>query len=202
MGKRIDLKGMKFGRLTVISYSHTNKGKMACWRCACECGKEVVVSGSDLRTEKTKSCGCLNSERSSLRFKKHGKSKTRIYMIWCSMLKRCNNESDKGYKNYGGRGIKVCKRWLKFENFFADMGEKPSGKSLDRIDNDGDYCPENCRWATRKQQARNTRAVALFEMDGKRKSIAEWAELYGISSLRIWYRVNKLGWDLKKALTT
>jgi len=127
--------------------------------CKCNCGKETIVRGSDLKSEKTKSCGCFLKKGGRLT---HGHSKigkvSKVYMVWCDIKKRCNNKNNKDYKYYGGRGIKVCKRWSKFENFLRDMGEVPSGLTLDRINNDLGYFKKNCRWATRKEQANNQRS--------------------------------------------
>lgn len=155
MGKiPIEMTGMKFGRLKVIKkLSSRNINGHVIWKCLCRCGIKIKVSGHSLRSKNTKSCGCLKIEKLTT----HGKSYSRTYDIWAHMLQRCNNKRHKAYKYYGGRGIKVCKRWLKFENFLEDMGKKPKGLSIDREDNDGNYDKKNCRWATSSEQARNRR---------------------------------------------
>lgn len=119
--------------------------------------------------------------------------------IWRDMHRRCYDRSRKEYHRYGGRGIKVCQRWHNFENFFADMGERPSGMSLDRIDNDGDYSPENCRWATVKEQNNNTRANRVITFNGESKSMTQWAEEVGIKVGTIWMRLH-LGWSIEETL--
>jgi hypothetical protein len=131
----------------------------------------------------------------------HGLSNTREYRIWNSMRQRCNNPSAKQYDSYGGRGIRVCERWNEFSAFIADMGFRPSRQlSLERIDNDGDYCPENCRWATKTQQQRNTRWCHLLTYNGKTRCVTEWAEVVGIHRNTIHHRLH-LGWSTERALT-
>jgi len=146
----IDLTGQVFSRLTVIGRAG-HRGRSAAWSCVCECGKESVVSSDNLRRGKIRSCGCFRlGHVVALGITSHPEYKT-----WSAMKNRCFNVNNPGYKWYGGRGITVCDRWLAFESFCADMGPKPEGLTLDRTDNDGNYEPTNCRWATREQQARN-----------------------------------------------
>jgi hypothetical protein len=145
--------GLRFGRLVAVRYVH-NERAGALWQCRCDCGQMTIALVSNLRHGRTKSCGCRQGIR-------HGGWGSPEYWCWHAMLQRCNNPRNPGYKNYGDRGIKVCKRWHRFEHFYSDMGDRPAGLSIDRIDNDGDYKPSNCRWATQAQQHSNKRRPQL-----------------------------------------
>jgi len=188
-----DLTGRCFGRLSVVGFSHSGKNGRAFWRCSCSCGSVVSVSGTSLKTGGTVSCGCSST--------KHGKAGTPIYGVWNSMIQRCTNSKRDRYKNYGGRGIVVCEEWLSFENFYKDMGDKPSSDhTLDRIDVNGSYCRENCRWATSEEQNNNKRTSRFVAFDGQVRTIKQWSEALGISYNTLRSRLDS-GWEIERALT-
>lgn len=187
--------GKEFGQLIVLKKS----GKYCL--CKCNCGTEKYVRMDHLKSGATKSCGCVGRLNSSLAKTTHGMSHTRIFKIWLGMINRCKNDHS---GNYGKRGISVCSRWLdSFDNFYFDMGEPPSTlHSIDRINVNGNYEPNNCQWATRTMQARNTRRNTFLRFRGERKTIAEWAKVTGIKPSTICVRIYNLGWSIDKALST
>lgn len=159
MWQALDIAGHKFGKLTVLYRIENSSDRKSRWVCKCECGKESIVQGKSLRRGNTKSCGCLLVEIRGKATITHGLRRRPEYKTWCNMKQRCYNEKRKDYQYYGGRGIKICDRWLdSFENFYTDMGPRPSiDLSIDRLDVDGNYEPENCKWATCAEQLRNRR---------------------------------------------
>ncbi len=192
-----DLTGRKFGRLTVQSFSHKDKHGQFVWHAVCECGTVKQVSRSNLMG-KTKSCGCLKREVSGRRT--HGLSGTSTHRVWKSMMARCYTPSATGFKNYGGRGIGVCDRWREsYVNFLADMGERPEGFTIERINVNGPYNPDNCRWATRMEQGANKRNNVVFDVGGERLTMAEAAKAVDIPYDMLRHRVSR-GWSGASAL--
>lgn len=161
------------------------------WNCRCECGAEGEVSSHTLRNGSSTSCGCFMREFQAARWKTHGKTGSKEYIVYRGMIKRCTNPNEPSYKNYGGRGIAVCQRWLdSFENFLDDMGERPNGKfSLNRLNNEGNYCKENCAWSSDIEQHNNTRCNRYITRDGVTKTIAEWCRELGLNRSTVYARL-------------
>lgn len=195
--------GQKFGRLTVLKRAENNPGQQGVrWLCQCECGNVKSIQAGKILNGQTKSCGCFQRERMVNMNRRHGMFGTRIYRIWTRMMTRCTNQKARNYADYGGRGIRVCERWKKFENFYADMiGTYRDGLSIDRIDPNGDYYPENCRWETATRQQRNRRITKILEFNGRRQSIADWADELAIPLGTLRERLRR-GWTTERALTT
>ena len=180
--------GQRLHYLTVLHESPTDGGY---WFCRCECGTEKWIHWNSAVQGKIKSCGCFKRNQIIARCLKHGMTKSRTYRAWAAMLTRIRNRNRGRFKDYGGRGISVCARWLSFENFFADMGEQPQDKTIDRINNDGDYEPGNCRWATIKEQANNTRRSHPLTYRGETKPPKEWARIAGINYFTLMSRLSR-----------
>lgn len=201
---RLNLVGQRFGRLVILKDAGTKQdpmgNKRSMWNCQCDCGNVVVTSGNCLTGGHTRSCGCLAIDIRTTRAITHGKTDTREYRIWCAMRTRCTNLNTPGWANYGGRGIEVCERWQSFENFLADMGPCPTGFSIEREDNDGNYEPSNCVWADRTTQSRNTRKNRRIEFNGVTKILKDWAHDLGIDQASLRQRLDK--WPLAEAITT
>ena len=198
------MKGQLFGRLTVLERAGTGSGGYALWRCICDCGKETVVIGQHLRSGHTKSCGCNVKDISTVASVTHGMSGTRLYAIWCNMRGRCYRKSREDYPEYGGRGIEVCEEWrasfATFKEWAISSGYREN-LTLDRKDPNGNYDPTNCRWATLKQQANNTRTNRLITYNGETHTLSQWADLKGISYDTLRNRLNR-GWTVERALST
>lgn len=202
-----DLSGQKFGRLLVVSFSGRRE-RCTLWLCKCDCGNTTIVSTSALKSGNTKSCGCLHREymiERNQKMAKHGAKtidheRDRLYDIWISMRKRCNLPSSDAYKYYGGRGIKVCEEWDKdyipFRDWALSNGYQKN-LSIDRIDTNGNYCPENCRWVTAKTQANNRTNNRVIEYNGEARTIAEWSRITGLSYRIIQYRLDA-GWEVQR----
>jgi hypothetical protein len=202
MSRLIDLTGKRFGRLSILSRAENTKTMKVRWKCLCDCGKEIDVQSCNLKSGNTKSCGCWNSEALSTRTTVHRLCDTPEYKSWGGMIYRCTTTTCKYYHNYGGRGITVCDRWLVFQNFYADMGPKPSRHhSIDRIDNSGNYCPANCKWSTRTEQSNNRRSNRRLTFNGETLTVAQWSRKLGISCDVLESR-SRGGWPDEKALTT
>ena len=198
----IDLSGQRFGRLVALTRTTQKCGalNLTAWHCKCDCGNEKIIGTNSLRQGRSTSCGCYRNERVSAAKKTHGARGMPEYIVWKGMRARCLRKQNKSYANYGGRGITICERWSSFENFISDMGKRPAGTSLDRIDNNGNYEPGNCRWGTRLEQARNRRNVKPIEFGGETLFISEWAEKIGIDYSSMLERLGK--WPLERALTS
>lgn len=199
----MDLTGTHFGRLTVIKLNHKGKTGASFWKCECSCGDETVVAAIHLRSGHTKSCGCLKNEGGKI---KHGatvgREPSKEYRSWAAMKTRCLNPNSPKFPIYGGRGIRICERWINsFENFVADIGLAPSpNHTVDRINTNGNYEPSNCKWSTAKEQANNTRCNSFVEWNGERLTKTQWADRIGITSGSLDERLES--WPLEKALTT
>lgn len=199
--RRKDLSGMVFGYITVKDYAYTKNSK-AYWNCVCKCGSERLITSSSLLRGLTVSCGCYSKEIVIARSTKHGNNKNPLYSIWKDIRKRCYNKNNPAYKNYGGRGIKMSKEWYSdFMIFYNDMGDRQNDLTIDRIDCNGDYCKENCRWATRKEQANNMRKNIRYNYNGEMLTLSEISTKTGLGYNLLRDRI-KLGWSIEKATTT
>lgn len=197
----------RVGRLTILRLDRMEKrGRIwkSFWCCRCDCGTECVLPGANFSSGNTKSCGCLRREAGLTKNLRHGRSYTRAYNIWQLLIRRCTDPNNESFADYGGRGITICNRWLEcFENFYADMGDPPTGRhSIDREDNNGGYSKGNCRWATAKQQSRNSRRNVHVEYQGHRRCISEWAEVLGLKMHTLYARLFVYRWDVHRSFTT
>jgi hypothetical protein len=171
--------------------------------CKCICGTIRSINVGNFKSGRSKSCGCLTIEKTKESLTSHGLAdKHPMYQTWLGMRARCNNKKHVSYRNYGGRGITVCERWNKFENFYADMGDRPEGLSLDRVDNSRGYSPENCKWSTASEQRSNSRGVHHITHNGHTKTILEWATLYNLHPKVLRARLTSYGWTVERALNT
>lgn len=208
-----NLLGKRYGRLVVIKRAKNRgaKNNQTYWLCQCDCGKQKEIASYSLKHGISKSCGCLQKERASQVNSKHGytvdRGKERLYCVWCTMRERCYSPKNKSYPDYGGRGIKVCDEWKEYTNFrdwalANGYDEKaPRGVcSLDRINTDGNYEPNNCRWANQKTQQRNKRNTLYVEWKGKKRPLAEWAEILNVKYHTLWVDINKKGLSFEDAI--
>jgi hypothetical protein len=209
MGRTVDLAGLRFGKLVALTMSpHKTTNGQRRWRCVCDCGGVTSVGIGSLRSGGTKSCGCLKREETVARCTKHGWRKRGThrpeYMTWLAIKERCYNPNTDKFSNYGGRGIRVCDRWLEsFENFIADMGLRPGGireYSIERIDSNGNYEPANCRWATQREQCNNISRNCRIEHAGRSLTLQQWSRETGVKRETIARRLNQ-GWAPARAIT-
>jgi hypothetical protein len=196
-----DQTGRRFGRLVIAELVQRDPARNHIWRCICDCGNHKDAKQRNLVNGATTSCGCAHRDMLIRRNTKHGLTRQhpREYRCWKDMRSRCNNANDSDYKDYGGRGIAVCARWDDFAAFLADMGARPDRHSIDRIDVQLGYAPENCRWADDKQQANNKRSNVVLAMLGRTQTLMQWCDEYGIDRTKVRYRLS-MGWPLSEAL--
>ncbi len=196
---KVDYIGKKIGKLTIVAFVEKRKGH-SYYLCKCDCGNEKTLCISNIVTGNTKSCGCIRKIGTR---KTHGLSNTRIHHTWCGMKQRCYNINLKEYKYYGARGIKVCKEWIddfmNFYNWAIDNGYNDD-LSIDRIDVNGDYEPDNCRWVTQKEQVRNVRTNKLISYNNETKCLSEWCEIFGLNYKKTEKRLREYGWSFEEIL--
>lgn len=203
MPRKNDLTGMKFNRLKAIKPIGIRNGEIV-WRFECDCKNTIDVIGSRVKNGYIKSCGCLATDVNRTMRITHGYSKTKLYVVWQSMKRRCLDEKYPKYKDYGSRGITVCDEWLEFENFkkWSDDSGYKEGLTIDRIDNDKGYFPDNCQWITNEEQQLNKRNNRIITFNGKSQTISEWARELNINEQTLRNRLQKENVDIEKALTT
>lgn len=200
-----NLVGKKYGRLTVLKYSHKNAHREPHWLCSCECGNTKTVMGANLKNGNTQSCGCYQREQAKKCHSTHGMRYTKLHGVWSGMIERCENPNHKDYANYGGRGIAVCKEWradfLCFQKWAVDNGySNGANLTLDRIYCDGNYCPDNCRFATPNEQARNKRNNKYYFLNGEKMILGDVAKKYGTTYRKLDYRLRVKGMTIQEAL--
>lgn len=196
-----DITGRSFDAWTALRFIEGSGSKHPKWKCVCKCGNVRDIDYYALTGGRTRSCGCLRQKLIGEKTRTHGKARTKIYSIWVGIITRCCNPNTPNFCDYGGRGITVCDRWRNsFENFYSDMGERPRGMSIERIDNDAGYSPENCKWATRAEQSRNRRNNRRLTLNGETRCLAEWSKITGLNPITITSRL-KRGWSEERALT-
>ena len=193
----IDLTGQRFGHLVVIEYAGRNERRESLWRCHCDCGNESVVRGDVLRRGTTESCGCGKGL-------KHGHHQKPWYSSYKAMMERCYLPSSGNYKRYGGNGVTVCEEWHDINNFakWAETSGYAPGLTIDRIDSSKGYSPDNCRWATKKQQSNNRKNTVFYTYKGETKALTDWASILGINRYTLYDRIERRGWSVEKALET
>jgi hypothetical protein len=201
MSKKADMLEKTFGELFVIR-ENGKLGQHLAYLCECSCGNQVTIRGCSLRSGNTTSCGCVHKAMISKLNFKHGKKDSREYSSWQMMNDRCHNPQSISWDRYGGRGITVCEEWKDFNKFYDDMGPRPEGHSLERINNSLGYSADNCRWATTAEQNKNTRRTRLVEINGVTKCVTDWCEHFGVNKRTVINRINRGRWPIEKALNT
>lgn len=192
MSRVIDLTGQRFGRLVVVARGLNRTNGRARWNCRCDCGNSTCVNGYDLRLGKSTNCGCVRKEKGKMRFSTHGLSKILAYSRWCEMKTRIRRDPHYSHLSY-------CPRWQSFDSFYHDMGDCPPGYSLERIDNNKGYSPENCKWIPLGHQAKNTSRVITFQWNGHTLNLSEWISLLKLNRNTVWARIYR-GWPIAQAL--
>ena len=202
MSKLIDLTGKRFGMLEVIRKAPRTQNATR-WECKCDCGNVSFVTSSDLRNGRTKSCGCLRGIVSKQKAKTHGMSKSKLYCCWTDIKQRCYNENSPAFKQYGGRGIKMCDEWKKsFERFsdWATNNGYSEGLTIERVDVNGNYCPENCKWASPYEQSINRRSNIIISYNGESRCLSEWCKKYRTDYCLVYNRMHKNKWSFERAM--
>lgn len=205
MPKANDLAGKRFGRLTVVSRAANNHRGQTMWNCVCDCGIEKAVLGYNLTKGLTKSCGCYHQDRLIADKTTHGDSHSRLHSIWTNMKTRCTNQNTRSYKDYGGRGITVCDEWANDYSTFKAWALKSGYEdklTIERIDNNKGYFPQNCCWVTHSEQATNKRNLRKLTYNGETHSLAEWGRITGLGASTIRARIDRRGWTIQAALST
>lgn len=208
MAKLMDLTGQRFGRLVALKYEGRTKSYQSRWLVLCDCGNQTIVLAGALKSKKTQSCGCLQRERTSKAKTTHGlyhdqnRRRSKLNRVWCTMKERCQNPNSKSFKDYGGRGITICDEWQKYQPFFvwAMLHGYQEGLQIERMNNDGNYEPDNCRWATKKEQGKNKRNNITISFNGKTQILREWADELQVDRRLLEARV-KRGWPPERILT-
>lgn len=201
---RHDLTGQRFERLTVVECAGqktSNGTRRVIWMCICDCGGRVLRDANTLLAGESPSCGCLHYERIGLAKRTHGQTRTPTHIVWMNMIQRCTNSNRPDWPRYGGAGISVCERWRSYVNFISDMGQRPDGKSIDRINSRGNYEPGNCRWATASEQAKNRKTARLLTDGARTMNLIDWEIELGLYPETIRKRLNA-GWSEYDAVTT
>jgi len=199
-----DLTGQVFERLLATERDFSVKKKTN-WICSCECGNKTSVFAPDLLSGRIKSCGCYRADMLAKRFS-HGNCRngkiSPTYKSWANMLQRCSNPNWHAYRHYDGRGIAVCEEWHSFSVFLSEMGERPTGHSIERKDNNAGYSKQNCRWATRSEQISNRQNTISVTLDGQTKTLKQWCAVMNLNYTSVWYRIRRAGWTTELALKT